>query len=507
MDSPAFLQMLIAQQQPHVILSNISSSSLAGIVAGLDREEVRWIHRIAPEDIRSAPSLPACEMLAGEDTFCAHYKQARLLPYINGLNPAIDNGADPTSVLQDLKKIILNGDASQPSSGLASQTHLIIRQQLFSNSSLGQITFELTNALLEIGAPVVAQEEHAISRGNGSYRDEDWFRLNAPGKHERVRCNVRKKYDPENAITLHFESLHANGPCSHFGTFPSLGGREILYITENHNVNRDELWRLTDNFGLILAPSAHVLRAYFEAGLNRRSGSVVPFGVDPLVCSSKIAPVQYPTKKHFKFLQTGLPEIHEKGFDLTIKAFGRAFSNRDDVSLILRIPRIQQSDFWRSQFESLRLLVNEELARPGAPEILLFETDGESNPLGGIYTGASCYVHPLRTESFGLPILEAMACGLPVIATPWSGPADFLSPQCAYTLQHSAPVAGNNNGSAHSHYVQPELDHLIHCLRYVYEHEEESKTQGQRASHLVHKNWTWKQAATRLAKIFFNGMQ
>jgi hypothetical protein len=30
-----------------------------------------------------------------------------------------------------------------------------------------------------------------------------------------------------------------------------------------------------------------------------------------------------------------------------------------------------------------------------------------------------------------------MACGLPAIATPWSGPADFLSPWYSYTLRHS----------------------------------------------------------------------
>jgi len=507
MGSPAFLQTLIAQQRPQVILSNIASSSLAGIVEGLNREDVRWIHRINPEDIQSKPSLPAFEVLVGEDKFCAHYNHAKLLPYIKGLDSAIGNGADPTSVLQGLKRIIANGDAYQPPSGLAGQTHLIMRQPLFCNSSLGQITFELTNALLECGVPAVPQEEHAILFGNGCYRDEDWFRLNAPEKYERVRRNVCKEYDPESAITLHFALINAKGTYTYYGTFPSFGGREILYTTENHTVNKYELENITDRFGLILAPSAHVMRAYFKAGLDCRLGSVIPYGIDPLVCSPDIVPVQYPTKKHFKFLQTGLPEIHEKGFDLAIKAFCRAFSNRDDVSLILRILKIQQSDAWESQFEKLQLLVNEELAKPGAPEILLLETDAESNRRGDIYTGASCYVHPLRTESFGIPILEAMACGLPVIATPWSGPADFLSPQCAYTLQHSTPVADKKDDRVPNYYVQPELDHLIHCMRYAYEHEEEGKTLGQRASHMVHKNWTWKQAATKLAKLFFNGMQ
>ena len=48
---------------------------------------------------------------------------------------------------------------------------------------------------------------------------------------------------------------------------------------------------------------------------------------------------------------------------------------------------------------------------------------------------SSLYRHPkikalvslTKGEGYGLPILEAAACGLPVIATGWSGHVDFLS--------------------------------------------------------------------------------
>lgn len=42
------------------------------------------------------------------------------------------------------------------------------------------------------------------------------------------------------------------------------------------------------------------------------------------------------------------------------------------------------------------------------------------------YAAADVYVSPSREDSFGLPVAEAMACGLPVISSPFAGVADYL---------------------------------------------------------------------------------
>jgi glycosyltransferase involved in cell wall biosynthesis len=55
-----------------------------------------------------------------------------------------------------------------------------------------------------------------------------------------------------------------------------------------------------------------------------------------------------------------------------------------------------------------------ELERGGA-DVRGYVSDDE---LAGLYRGAACLVLPTRYEGFGLPVLEAMASGTPVVASP-----------------------------------------------------------------------------------------
>ena len=48
--------------------------------------------------------------------------------------------------------------------------------------------------------------------------------------------------------------------------------------------------------------------------------------------------------------------------------------------------------------------------------------------LASAYRAADCFVFPSRTDTFGLVVIEALACGVPVAGFPVSGPLDILGP-------------------------------------------------------------------------------
>lgn len=51
----------------------------------------------------------------------------------------------------------------------------------------------------------------------------------------------------------------------------------------------------------------------------------------------------------------------------------------------------------------------------------------EGAALAGCYAGADVFVFPSRTDTFGLVIVEALACGTPVAAYPVAGPIDIVT--------------------------------------------------------------------------------
>ena len=99
-----------------------------------------------------------------------------------------------------------------------------------------------------------------------------------------------------------------------------------------------------------------------------------------------------------------------------------------------------------------------------------------------------------------MPHIEAMACGLPIIATDWSAPTDFMNETMAYPLRVAKliPAVAKCPYYEGFRWAEPDEDHLVHLLRHVYENREEAAEKGRLASAEVLSKWTWHHAAEKI---------
>jgi glycosyltransferase involved in cell wall biosynthesis len=101
------------------------------------------------------------------------------------------------------------------------------------------------------------------------------------------------------------------------------------------------------------------------------------------------------------------------------------------------------------------------------------------------YAAADLYVGPSLEDSFGLPILEAMACGLPVIASPYAGVSEMIRDgETGFILRNPQD--------------QSELASLI---RRIQVEDTLRLSVGEVASHYVMTNCSWEDNAEKTRQL------
>ncbi|MFZ2448626.1 MAG: glycosyltransferase [Syntrophobacteraceae bacterium] len=248
----------------------------------------------------------------------------------------------------------------------------------------------------------------------------------------------------------------------------------------------DEMW----------VPSRHVLKTYIASGIPADRVHVVPLGVDVDRFHPHVPKYPVESSKKFKFLFVG-GGLWRKGVDLLLDAYRGAFGSRDDVVLIVK--DLPQQQFYTNQ--GVGRIIREIQQDPGAPEILHMQTLLGPGELPGFYSAADCLVHPYRGEGFGLPVLEAMACGVPVITTAGGSTDDFCPPDHVFpvpsTRREFNPKDIKLAGGA-GWVLEPDINVLMAHMREVFERNEAAKERALLVSEHVRAHYGWGNVTQKL---------
>ncbi len=197
------------------------------------------------------------------------------------------------------------------------------------------------------------------------------------------------------------------------------------------------------------------------------------------------------TDGRFRFLCVAKWE-QRKGIDILLRAFARAFAPSEPVELILHCFNPAVPGF------RIETAIASERLPPHAMLTPSYPIADSRMPM--LYNLCDAFVLPTRGEGWGLPVIEAMACGLPVIVTDYGACRDFVNDDKAYPLR----VAGMLPVSDADHFdpaldfgcwARPDEDHLVALMREVFENRQAAAVKAARARDDVLSRWTWDHAA------------
>jgi len=226
------------------------------------------------------------------------------------------------------------------------------------------------------------------------------------------------------------------------------------------------------SYDYLVVPNYHNQRIFRQHGYDTQ---VACLGISPEEYYFK--PKVTKRNKPFMFLIVGGKK--RKGIDLAVDAFRQNFLGtnaelviKDVISPVYGTRQIRNV--------SSRLSVQE---------------------MRELYWRADCVLAPSRGEGWGLPPLEAMACGTPTIVADNTGLSEFAHmgiPISCDRVQCKEYFLYGDAGYWH----EPRFDELVEKMKWVFHNRDKANGAAEKAASLVAKKFTWKQTAKRLIELY-----
>ncbi|MFH0810062.1 MAG: glycosyltransferase family 4 protein [Pseudomonadota bacterium] len=316
--------------------------------------------------------------------------------------------------------------------------------------SLGNVTFETLWALEEMG--LSGQVRFAPMRPGVAWFPEERFEPRAA-----LLARLAAQYPEPLELEVQIPSVVAPvvRPCVRFFF------HEFGYLPEGGAggpAPDDVIW----------APSsvvADALAAQFpEHRLIR-----VPHGVNPRVFNPEVEPTLGLDDPRFKFLYVGTT-ISRKGIDILTEAFLAEFAPSENAWLVIKAFPTTAGFVWRELRNHPRIILLDDIFYP--PQV------------AGLMRACQVVVAPYRAEGFCLPVLEAMACGLPAIVPAGGATDDFCPDECCWRIDtHEVRVAeADEPGLPGLRFLEPDGASLRRLMRLAHESREEVRRKGKAAA-------------------------
>jgi glycosyltransferase involved in cell wall biosynthesis len=254
-----------------------------------------------------------------------------------------------------------------------------------------------------------------------------------------------------------------------------------------------------------VTPSQWSAEGFYRAGFDRGQVLVVPHGVDTATFHP-MPDVRNDIRSgipildgEFVFLSVGAMSGN-KGIDLLLRGFAEVCRKFPHARLVLK--------GMDHLYDSRGLLLKGIRTLSAGDQKIVLERmtylgDSLSHlAMANLYQVADAYVSPYRAEGFNLPVLEAAACGIPIICTNGGPTDDFVTDEFARRIESRTSVTTIDGRQASR--LDPNLEHLIVLMTSAIEDRLWRKQAAEAGPRHVRACYTWDCAADTLIRKLLN---
>ena len=237
-----------------------------------------------------------------------------------------------------------------------------------------------------------------------------------------------------------------------------------------------------NNADFILTPST-ISKERMEFLGVKKPIFVFPHGIDPEVFkySERIK------SNVFKFLYVG--ECSDrKGIFQLLDAFIYEFKNNENVELHIK----SNNDMLFYGGDKIKQII-------GSHKNIYWHTGNEGHDyVLELYKTSHAYVYPSRADTFGMTLLEAMACGLPVISTNEPGATELIKGRYYPIRTDLVPV--RNHPWMLGKWGEPNVKDLRLTMRELYDRYDDVALKLKENSDYIIENYSWDKVVGRFEK-------
>lgn len=250
----------------------------------------------------------------------------------------------------------------------------------------------------------------------------------------------------------------------------------------------------------IMTPSHWSAEGFRRLGFDPSRIAVIPHGIDPGLFRPR-AEVRADMRRQlgvsgFVFMSVGAMSGN-KGMDVLLKAFAAVAERRPDTSLVLKgSDRLYRSRNLLQQ--TLNSLTRAQVDRI-MPRLVYGGETLSMSRMSALYQAADAYVSPYRAEGFNLPVLEAAACGVPIICTRGGSTDDFTTEAFAWKIDgrlRSVEIEGESGS-----FLEPDVAHLTELMLRVVDDDSFRAAAAIDGPRYVTEHFTWDRVTERAMPI------